>query len=292
MAEIFLYDSIRKINLTYSISSTPNWNLPMNESFFKLYKGSKNIIEFSVRNNDRKSINICNRILNIIINDIESKQTLIKKILTIVDDRYGKVSLVLEAEEINNWPEGLLTFVVMIEEPDGGSRMLYVDQVETSRAFLELLPGAFLGPVPSIDCSNFFTVTTDFSPLVVSYFSDVFPGNIQSNKSNDLQTAAVYLENFYGQIFVLGSLELNQPLNSDNVWFNITTNHGDSFSRHYNVNEDNLCINHICPCCNSNSACNCLCNKLKNIHIVEFLFDDKLNWVLFQFIPDTGIPSP
>lgn len=219
-SKVELYYDYRFCNITLSMSGIENWNLPMNENRFKLFKNSNTVIQFILRNNDRKPLNLSGMCFFITINDEKNNSVLMHKSLQVVDEKQGQVKLVTTPEEVRNWPIGALSFNISINEGDG-NRLLYLDQMETARGFLILEEGPYIGPKPSQYCDTFTPVMIDDLPSKYRVWSSVMKGTAQNGTTDSTQTVAIKLCNYSGRITIYCSLEKAIPLTSDDTWFPI-----------------------------------------------------------------------
>lgn len=221
-SKVELYYNYRFCNITLSEIGVPNWNLPMNENRFKIYKNSNTVIQFILRNNDRKPLNLSGKCFYITINDEYNIKTLMHKPLQVVDEKQGQVKLVTRPHEVHEWPLGSLNFNVSIDEGDG-KRLLYLDQMETARGTLQVHEGPYVGPRPSQHCTKFLPLMVDNIPSKYRVWSDILAGSAKSDNFDGVQTASIKLCNFSGRITVYGSLEKDMPTVSDSVWFTLNT---------------------------------------------------------------------
>lgn len=218
--KVQLYYEPRYIFISMSEPGVPNWNMPMNEIRFKLYKSSDNLVQFIVRNNDRKPIPLRGKEIYITINDEDQVRTLLRKKLRIVDSDQGIVHLTLEPWETLNFPLGYLEFNITIKD-DNGTRMISFDESQNCRGFIEIEPGIFTGPRPSFESCKIVPVKTSEVPTAYRFYSECFPGTLNTNSYSGLNTAAIMLNNYTGRIWVLASLEKDIPKERDLGWFTV-----------------------------------------------------------------------
>lgn len=221
-SKVELYYDNRFLNITLSEISSQNWNLPMNENKFKIYKNSNTIIQFIMRNNDRKPLNLSGKCLFITVNDEYNTKTLLHKCLDVIDEKQGLVKLITRPYETQDWPVGNLTFNVSIDEGDG-KRLLYLDQMETARGFLQVCDGPYVGPRPSQHITNFTPIMIDDIPTKYRIWSDVMAGSAKTDNYDGVQTISTKLFGFTGNITIYLSLEKDMPQITDPVWFPINT---------------------------------------------------------------------
>lgn len=220
---IDIFDVPYRINLVLPDSSLSNWNSIMDRNSFKIQKGTKNVIEFVIRNNDRKPINIRGKTLQCNVNYKEGNVHLIRKKLEIVDANRGLVTLSLYPHEMVEWPIGVLEFNVTVDTEDGYPRMLYVRECDHVTGYFEINDGPYLGPVPTMT-SKFYREFNDNVKQVFTWYSDIFAGSNRAYNPSGLMTFIMSLDNFSGTIKAFGSLETSMPQNNDNTWFKLDIN--------------------------------------------------------------------
>lgn len=230
-SKVELFYENRFLNICVTEDGYSTWNLPMNENRFKLFKNSVTSIQFIVRNNDRKPINLHGKELFITINDEFNSKTLLHKRLQLVDAKQGQVKLLTNPEEVKCFPLKQLTFSVSIME-DGGFRQLHLDQSETARGFLDVQDGPWIGPRPSQYCSEFSPLLIASVPPTYRFYSTQFAGTSQFSNVEAIQSLSINMQNYTGKISVYGSLEVATPNITDYDWFQISL--GDSIYDYLN----------------------------------------------------------
>lgn len=227
MAIVDVYDNVRRLDLILTESGTPNWNPVMHENNFRLQKGTQNFIEFKVRDNDRKPINLLGKSLQCNINYPDGKVNLIQKELRMIDPQKGLVGLVLQPHDMMDWPLGTLSFNVTMDTDSGFSRMLYVSEVDSPYGWIVVDDGPYLGPTPSMT-GKFYTNMTNDDPVTYVWSSDIFPGSNRSYNATGTMTMVLTTKEFSGTLKAYGSLESSKPLMTDEVWFPLDVNSSDS----------------------------------------------------------------
>lgn len=223
MAIIDIYDNVRRIDLVLTESTAPNWNPVMNHNHFNIQKGTKNLIEFKVRNNDRRPINLLGKSLQCNINYQDGKTNLIQKELKMIDPQKGLVGLVLLPHEMMNWPLGPLSFNVTIDTGDGFSRMLCVTESDRSNGWLYVNDGPYMGPSPTMTSGLYKNMCND-DPETYVWYSDIMPGSNRAYNPTGSMTLVLTTTQYSGDIKAYGSLETSMPQFTDDVWFPIDMN--------------------------------------------------------------------
>jgi hypothetical protein len=220
--------------------------MPYADSDFKAHKGVQTDIDFVVRNNDRKPVNLIGKSVCILILDHESKQQVLRKRLCIRDYTRSLVQLSLLPHEVERLEEGYYDYVVLIENETGSQNILFTNQDQNAAGWFELKGGA-LPPLPQpIDLNPAI-----FQPFHVGeypggstrYASQTLAGDAKLGFGDGVHTFVLYLNNFSGKVWVEASIEESTPTN-DLDWFyvHLTPNqfdlifYGESGLRPFNFN--------------------------------------------------------
>lgn len=262
MPIIDVYDRVRRINVVLPEYSVPNWNPIMNQNHFRIQKGTKNYVEFQVRNNDRKPINLLDKTLVCNVNYPDGHANLIQKKLHMVDPLKGIVALVLLPNELMNWPLGSLSFNITSETPDGFSRMLYVTESDRTNGWLYVDDGPYLGPMPTIK-SGLYKNMSNNTPVSYTWYSDILPGSNRAFNNTGTMTAVITTDLYSGTISAFGSLEESMPQFTDEVWFNLNINDSETNTMVFDHQTGNILL----------------------------VMTANVNWVMFSFVPTNYDPN-
>lgn len=219
---VFIYEIKRKVHLTLrETGETMNWNLPMNNNDFRVFKDAHNTIEFVVRNTDRKPINMADRKARITFYDQRTNKGLWEKDLRVINEAKGICQLNITPDITADWFLQTYSYSVMVTNSDGTGHMLYVDQHEGQRGFFELAQGPSFDPHPSTDVTTFTPVLEGLNDETHYLFSSALPGSLQRNNTSGLHTCVAYLDNFSGTLVVQGSVEEGSP--TEQEWYEVLT---------------------------------------------------------------------
>lgn len=227
MSRVYLYKFKDYVQLSQTLATVPNINLPMITYNTKLYKGVTNTIDFSIRNNDRKPINIVGYMLraqirrvNTVTNAKAPPDIILEKNLVIVDECKGKAKLVLEPGETEHWDPGAYFYTIKTINQDNQAEVLYFDINKDSIGSFELLEGLASSLIPAIEIlgKKFTTepVSWDFN---TKYVTSAFPGDAQEMRAAGTHTIIAYTTRWTGKFWIEGSLTNEAPLPSE--WFRI-----------------------------------------------------------------------
>lgn len=221
---VFIYEKKKKVELTLrETAGLANWNLPMNSNDFRVFKDVQNTIEFIVRNTDRKPINMMGREATITMYDQRNSQMLWTSSLKVMNEAKGICQLVITPDVMSDWYLAHYSYSVTVKNMDGSVHMLYVDQNETQRGFFELCQGPSFDPLRSLEIlgENLHPVQQGADDELHYLFSSALPGTLQRNNFTGLHTAAIFFDNYSGEMLVQGSVEQGTPSEGD--WYDIET---------------------------------------------------------------------
>jgi|TARA_R110001592_G_scaffold142671_5_gene364859 hypothetical protein len=184
-----------------------------------LHRGVSNPVTFTFKNEDQKAQNISSKTYEFNMIDSESKEAVITKTLTILDDgstvsTTGDASCTITEGDLLPLNAKFYNFSVREVNSDGSREITYADTGYAAAGTVELLDGAYPEFVASINVSTF---TASGGPLAYTSGSvDARPG---INNNTALHTIAVYTKNFTGALRVQGTMSAS-PSESD--YFDIT----------------------------------------------------------------------
>ncbi len=184
-------------------------NNPLNRFNTILYKGSVNTIDFTLRDRDRKPINLLDKTLTLNISEIETRTSTLTKILEQLDQSKGFARLTLTDAETFDMNEGFYVYSIVVTEDNGREGFAFVDQVFRVTGEFELRRNA-------IEFSPTVITVTTFIEDITALLGISDPGGtiFRSGGFNygvgPIHTAAFYLTDFMGTIQV--EVTTNQSL--------------------------------------------------------------------------------
>jgi len=228
MPTVFLFKFPEYIHLAKADPLAPNINWPMIQYDTKIFKGVPNNIDFVIRNNDRKAIQLVAYQLEAQIQRADAPsnsqgylpEVLLIKQVKITDETTGKARLTLLPEDIDTWSPGYYRYVIQITDGQGAREYLYTDVNKNTFGTFEIKEGVVssLAPAIEINDAQFTPAPVDLYDSTV-YITSGVQGDAQSGRANGTHTVAVYQDNWLGQFWIQGSLSNDPPL--PNEWFNI-----------------------------------------------------------------------
>lgn len=227
MADQTLFRFKEYVQLCQADRNVPNINLPMIQYNIKIYKGVTNTIDFVVRNNDRKPVNLVGYQIQALIQRVEQPERLLTKSVQAINDTAGKAQLMLSSGEIEDWLAGYYQYAIKLTDITGKEEFLYTDVNRSTFGTFELIEGMSVSLVPSIEI-----VSDKFTPYPLGYYENTWStgalvGDAQKNQANGMHTVVAYTDKFKGKFWIQASLSINAPTEKD--WFDIQLSHGYSY---------------------------------------------------------------
>lgn len=219
MADQALFRFKEYVQLCQADRNAPNINLPMIQYNIKVYKGITNTIDFVVRNNDRKPINLVGYQIHALIQRVDQQERLLTKTVQATNDTAGKARLTLLPGEIEDWLAGYYQYAIKLTDITGKEEYLYTDINRSTFGNFELIEGMSVSLEPAIEVPS-----NKFTPYPLGYYDNTWStgalaGDAQKNQSNGMHTVVVYTDKFKGKFWIQASLALNAPTEKD--WFDI-----------------------------------------------------------------------
>jgi hypothetical protein len=220
MADQVLFRFKEYMQLWQTDRGIPNINGPMIQYSTKIYKGATNTIDFVVRNNDRKPVNLAGYQVEALIQRTEQPEILLTKPVDATQETSGKCQLVLLPGEIETWLAGFYRYSIRLTDVTGRQQFLYTDVNRGTLGQFELIEGmeVALSPATDIPASAFTPIP--LGEIQNSWTSASLPGDAQENKTNGMHTVVAYTSNdFIGEFWIQASLSVSPPQHND--WFDI-----------------------------------------------------------------------
>ena len=218
MPTVFLYSFKEYVQLLQFDANPQLVNWPMTIYDTKLYKGVTNTIDFVVRNNERRPINLVGLELEAFIQDQATGEIVLIKRVDITVAIQGKARLTLDPGEVEDLAAGYYNYSIQNTDVNGISQLFYTDINQRGIGNFELFDGVLRTMVPATEVvAAQFTQTPIGNNDDVMFVTGAFPGDAQTQRANGMHTVAVYQTRFLGKFFIQASLSNNSPLPSE--WF-------------------------------------------------------------------------
>ena len=185
----------------------------------KLYKGVSNPLSFTFKNEDQKAQDITAKTYEFNLIDSETKQSVVTRNLTILDDgsttsTKGTASITITEGDLLTLDAKFYNYAIREVAADNTRTVTFADSFYNAAGTVEVLDGAYPDMIDSTEI-NSFTSTT--GPLTRT--SSAIDANPGINNNVALHTIAVYTKSFSGSLRIQGTM-VSTPGDSD--YFDIT----------------------------------------------------------------------
>lgn len=226
MTLVYLYSYSLPVQLSETNHGAPNFNRPMYNYPTKVYKNNNNIIDFVVRDNDRKPVRLIDCLVQVIIQNLATGETVLEKKAKVTDEIKGRAQLTITASETENWLLGGYVYNVKITRPGGQQEFLYVDVANSVTGNFELLPavGGELVPAQTILGSQFTPTSFDWDTRDDWQVSGALAAYNQVGANTGSFTIAIYTTNWLGNFRIQASLQNLAPTEKSWFWIPLVAN--------------------------------------------------------------------
>lgn len=192
-------------------------NMPLYNTDITIWKGVDNTIEFSIRNHDRKSINISGDLFFTMIN--QETQQIFKKKLSVINQALGRYCVILTNDEMKSYDCG--TFIGHVSVVNNDIEDLLYSGVDWYPYFNVILnPNKMeLVEEPKTITLNQMIKNIYTDPYTNKTIEEYISSMFKSDKSVYHDIIA-NVSDFVGEIIVQGSL-MDTPQHNDDDWFDI-----------------------------------------------------------------------
>lgn len=221
MSLVYLYSYNLPVQLSETNHGAPNYSRPMYNYNIKVYKNNHNTIDFVVRNNDRKPVKLIDCVFNVVIQNVQTGQTVLEKTASITDEIKGQAQLRLLPDDTHNWQLGNYRFSASLVRPGAGGQFLYVDIANNVAGMFELLPsiGKELVPSVSVLFDEFTPFMRDRDVDSTAYQTGALRARTPTGAASSFYSIAVYAQQWSGMFQVQASLQNLAP--NDDSWFTV-----------------------------------------------------------------------
>ena len=219
MSLVYLYTQHLPVQLSRTNHGAPNYNRPMYNYELKVYKNNHNLIDFVIRDNDRKPVRLIDCRIDVIVQNTETGRTVLEKQAKVTDEVKGRAQLSITAGETTNWLLGGYEYNVKVTRPGGAQEFLYQDTMNSAKGGFNLLPavGGELIPAQTIQAAQFTPMTFQWLENDDWYVSGALAAYNQVGANTGLFTVAIYTSAWEGEFKIEASLENLAP--TEKSWF-------------------------------------------------------------------------
>lgn len=196
-----------------NVSSQVNSNMTMYDKNILLYHGLDNKLNFAFLDQDRNKYDLTGDTVYFRVQDIESKETIFAKTMTVDSAINGTASVSFTATELYEVADGFYNFTAYVEDATKTQSVVYTDRAGQITGTLEIIDGAIPKARPT-------QTTTAFTLRNTYNYSDNLSGASERNLTARNHTISLYSTNFTGNVRIEGNLD-DTPSTSDSDWFPI-----------------------------------------------------------------------
>jgi len=187
------------------------------QKHIQVYKGIDNILQFKLLNADQKPINT-NLYTPVFVAFDENKNKIIERDCTVLDDgssaSKGLFQVTITEGDLLNVDQQYFSYTVYLVDQDNINVLTYTDSHFGNNGIIYVSGDAFPSIIDSQEVST-FTQINDI------WYSESIQALPAINNNTALHTAAVYTDNFVGNVTVQSTLE-NQ-VTGTTVWADVAT---------------------------------------------------------------------
>lgn len=238
MADQILFKFPEYVQLWLTNNGVPNINAPMIQYNTKIYKGATNTIDFVVRNNDRKPVNLVGYQIDALIQRVEQPEILLDKPVRATDETAGKAQLILYDNEIGNWLAGFYRYAIRLTDVTGRQTYLYTDVNRNTFSTFELIEGMAVSLAPSIVLPSSKFTPYPYGEYDSTWTTGALEGDAQANRANGMHTVVAYTTNFLGDFWIQASLKTSTPTEVD--WFDIALSSSSNYFSYIKENSPKI----------------------------------------------------
>jgi len=197
---LFKYDA--NIHFMLADNSNKTVNPPMNNKIVKIYKGVDSVLNFYVKDKDRKPISLTSGVLTAYLVNHTTNKLLFSRLVEEIDNTTGQAKLTIQNKDLITAELGFYDLSLTFKNVDGQTLSLYADRADNVKVTIEVKDG----PIPTFTESTTITFTTDGGTGSKEYSSAV---EVSSGAPDAfrIHTFVAYLTDYTGNLYAEGSIE-------------------------------------------------------------------------------------
>lgn len=203
-----------------TISSAQSTNLPTTTTNFKVFKGTKTVIDFKLRDLDSQVVNLTGKKVILNVFSYTTNEFQFYKELNITDPIRGAAQAVFDIIDTIDLMAGYFYYSLTSVDQDI-PQPYYIDETANALSYFELVEGVMPTPMPTViatpDVYTPMTGTQEGDPDY--YVAGPYKGDSNQYRDDGLHTVVVYGDDFSGRFYIQVSLN-DEPLQDDwaNIW--------------------------------------------------------------------------
>ncbi len=211
---LFKYDTDIHLMLADDINKTVN--PPMNNKIIKIYKGVDSVLNFYIKDKDRKAVSLTSGTLTAYLVNHTTSNLIFSRLVEEIDNTTGQAKLKILNKDLTSIESGFYDLSLTFTNVDGETLSLYTDRADNAKVTIEVKDG----PMPKLVDSASVTFSTDGGTGGKEYSSAVEVSSIAPDTTGN-HTVVAYFTNYTGNLYVEGSIEQTAA-----GWFPITIGSG------------------------------------------------------------------
>ncbi|MCK9529403.1 MAG: hypothetical protein M0R77_02370 [Gammaproteobacteria bacterium] len=198
-----------------TLSSPQSANLPLTDTNFKVFKGTKTVVDFKIRDLDSQVIDLTDKMVILNVFSYDTNEFQFYKQLDITDAIRGRAQAVFEVVDTVDLSPAYFYYSLTVVA-DGTPEPYFIDQTVNTLSYFELIEGVMPTPVKSVSVlPDDYTPSTDTTEESETFWvAGPFKADSNQYRDDGLHTIAVYCENYTGKFYVEISLN-DVPIQSD-----------------------------------------------------------------------------
>ncbi len=207
---LFKYDADIHFMLADDINKTVN--PPMNNKIIKIYKGVDSVINFNVKDEDRKSVSLTSGTLTAYLVNHTTGNLLFSRLVEEIDNTTGQAKFKIFNKDLVGVESGFYDLSVTFADVTGQVLSLYCDRGDNVKMTIEIKDG----PIPKLTESSNIVFSTKGGTGAKTYSSAINITSVAPD-TKGLHTFVAYMTDYTGNLHAEGSIE-----ETANGWFPIT----------------------------------------------------------------------
>ena len=203
MAEtLTFYQYDHNIHIMHADDSNKTVNPPMNNKIIKIYKGVDSVLNFYVKDKDRKPVILTSGVLTAYLVNHTTSNLLFSRTIEHIDETLGQGKLKILNKDLVGVETGFYEMSITFKNVYGEVVSLFSDQGDNVKTTIEVKDG----PIPKLVSSSSITFSNPGGTTGKNYGSAINIRSI-SPDTKGLHTFVAYLNNYSGKLYAEGSIE-------------------------------------------------------------------------------------
>jgi hypothetical protein len=207
---LFKYDTDIHFMLADDINKTVN--PPMNNKITKIYKGVDSVLNFYIKDKDRKPVSLTSGSLTAYLVNHITGNLLFSRLVEEINNTTGQAKLKILNKDLVGVESGFYDLSLTFKNVDGETLSLYADRADNVKITIEVKDGS----IPNLADSTSLTFSTAGGNENKTYSSAIEVTSVAPD-TKGLHTFVVYLTDYIGKLHAEGSID-----GTATGWFPIT----------------------------------------------------------------------